>query len=267
SSISSDYNILYNVSSSGTNGIGSFGTAGSATLVDWQAANGNAYDQASVSLDPQFTNPSGGDYTPGNSFANNTGTGVGVAHDILGNSRDAITPDAGAYEFSFIVAGNNMSAEALVTPDVVLSGCYTASETITIRLRNNGTNTIDFAVNPVTVTVNVTGAVTQVLTHTINTGTLASDATIDVPMPTMLDMTTAGVYTFDAHTTMTGDTNPADDAMATTERTKQLVNAGIAVVTPDSKCVSGQGDIVLSTDGSELGFASLQWQQSTTTGT
>src|SRR5690606_2067035 len=77
SSISSDYNILYNVSSSGTNGIGSFGTAGSATLVDWQAANGNAYDQASVSLDPQFTNPSGGDYTPGNSFANNTGTGVG----------------------------------------------------------------------------------------------------------------------------------------------------------------------------------------------
>src|SRR5690606_23438342 len=126
---------------------------------------------------------------------------------------------------------------------------------------------IDFAVNPVTITVNVTGAVTQVLTHTINTGTLASDATIDVPMPTMLDMTTAGVYTFDAHTTMTGDTNPADDAMATTERTKQLVNAGIAVVTPDSKCVSGQGDIVLSTDGSELGFASLQWQQSTTTGT
>jgi parallel beta-helix repeat protein len=60
STITSNNNILFNASSAGTNGIGSFGTAGSATLADWQAANGAAYDQQSINIDPQFTNPCSG---------------------------------------------------------------------------------------------------------------------------------------------------------------------------------------------------------------
>lgn len=265
--ITSNNNILYNVASAGTNGVGSIGTTGYATIDLWQGANGGTYDQQSVYLDPQFVSPGTGDFQPGNSLANNTGVNVGVTTDILGNTRSTTTPDAGAYEISFIVAGNNMSAEALVTPSISTTGCYTSNETVTIRIRNNGSTTLNFATNNVTVTVNVTGATTQTLTTTINTGTLNSDATLDVVLPGVLNMSAAGIYTFNAFTTLAGDTNPADDAMPVADLTKELLNAGVASVSPDVICISQSINPVLSTDGSEFGYGSLQWQQSTTPGT
>lgn len=266
SGITSNNNILFNSSTGGTNGIGSFGTAGSATLADWKTANSAAYDQQSISLDPQFANPSTGDFTPGNTLANNTGVNAGVTTDILGNPRSTTTPDAGAYEFSFQVAGNNMSAEALVTPAISATGCYTPTETATIRVRNNGTTLLNFATNPVTVTVNVTGAATQTLTVTLTTGTLAPNATMDVVLPGALNMTAPGVYTFNAATSMTGDTNPADNAMPAAERAKQVLNVGTPTVSPDNICISQATAPVLSTDGTQVGYSSLQWQQSATPG-
>jgi hypothetical protein len=265
--ITSNNNILYITSTGGTNGIGSFGTTGSATLVDWKAANGSVYDQQSVSLDPQFTNPATGDFKPGNTLANNVGVNVGVTNDILGGARSAVTPDAGAYEFDFVVAGLNMSAEALLTPAVSTTGCYTAAETVTVRIRNNGTTIVDFAATPVTVTVNVTGAATQTLTATLNSGTLATSATMDVILPATLNMSAAGLYTFNGSTSVTGDTNPGDNAMPSVERTKQIVTAGGAAVTPNVVCISQTVAPVLSTDGAHTGYSSLQWQQSTTSGT
>ncbi len=266
STFTSNNNILYNVAPAGTNGIGSYNSVVSPTLADWQAAHSSAYDQQSISVDPQFTSPGTGDYTPGNTLANNTGVDVGVTTDILSNPRSNTTPDAGAYEFSFIVAGINMSAETLVTPDISGTGCYTTTETVTIRIRNNGSATINLATNPVTVTVNVSGAVTQMLVATVNTGTLASNATMDVVMPATLNMSAAGGYTFNAFTTVTGDVNPADDAMPSVDRAKATLSAGNAIGTPEIFCVSQPTGPVLSTDGTESGYSSLQWQQSTTSG-
>src|SRR5439155_13091910 len=64
----SDNNDLY-VGSTGNIG---YYAADKATLTDWKATNGNAYDQNSISVDPQFVN-SANFLQPLNSAVNNTG--------------------------------------------------------------------------------------------------------------------------------------------------------------------------------------------------
>lgn len=100
STIASDNNVLYVNAAAGTNGVGYYSTTGYTTLADWQTANGGIYDNASVDADPLYVNSLGGDFTPSNSAVNNTGAALGVLTDINGDPRDAVTPDAGAYEFT-----------------------------------------------------------------------------------------------------------------------------------------------------------------------
>ncbi|HQE12172.1 MAG TPA: hypothetical protein PLQ78_05455, partial [Flavipsychrobacter sp.] len=96
----SNYNNLYIGSTAGTNYIGYFST-NLATLANWQGANSNAWDQNSVSLDPQFAAPLVGIFSPTNALFDNLGTPIAaVTVDINGASRSASTPDIGAFEFS-----------------------------------------------------------------------------------------------------------------------------------------------------------------------
>lgn len=263
SSITSNTNVLLNTSTTGTNGIGSFGATGFATLLDWQGANGGAYDQQSVSIDPLFADPANGDYTPTATAINNMAAPVGVTTDILEAPRSATTPDPGAYEFE-PPPGIDMGADALIAPAIAANGCYTSAETVTIRIRNSSAATINFATNPVTVTTNVTGAATQTLTAVVNTGSLASGATMDVPMTGTLNMSATGVYTFNAFTTVTGDVNPGNNDMSPATRTKAVLSAGTISSNPPSYCIAG-GAPTLSTTGA-TGYGLLQWQQSTTAG-
>ncbi|MGB5070486.1 MAG: T9SS type A sorting domain-containing protein [Flavobacteriales bacterium] len=114
-------------------------------------------------------------------------------------------------------AAIDMGATALVTP--VATGCYTGTETVTVRVQNLGASTIDFGVNPMTVNTNVSGAVTAALSSTVNSGTLAPAATLDVPMSATLNMSAGGTYTFNASTSVTGDGNATNDAMSASSRT------------------------------------------------
>lgn len=262
STIVSNNNVLFNSSSAGTNGIGTLGTTGYATLANWQAVSSNAYDQASVSVDPIFT--SVGDYTPTSFAVNNIGAAVGVATDFLGLTRSAVSPDPGAYEFSTLTAGLNFGAESLLSPIASTTGCYTNNEVVSVRIRNNRTSTHDFVANPVTVTVNITGAITQTLNTTINTGTLASDGTLDVVLPA-INMTTAGAYNFAASTSLTGDVNTANDAMLPVTRTKVALNAGTIVVSPVTYCGNNGTAPTLTATGN-TGYSFQQWQISNTTG-
>ena len=76
---------------------------------------------------------------------------------------------------------------------------------------------IDFSVNPATVTVNVTGAITQTISfivedNSLNNGNpLAMNASLEVPVGT-LNLSTAGSYSFAVSVSVTGDGEPSNDA-------------------------------------------------------
>ena len=160
--------------------------------------------------------------------------------------------------------GIDVGAQSLVNPATTTGNCYTSSEIVTVKIRNYSIDPINFAVNPVTVTTNVTGAATQTLTATVNTGTLASSSTLDVQMTGTLNMSAAGVYTFNASAVVAGDVNPGNNGMPPASITKAALTAGTASATPGSYCVT-PGAPTLSTAGAN-GYGSLQWQQSTTAG-
>jgi trimeric autotransporter adhesin len=98
SSIVSNKNVLYLSPISSASGIG-YWNLPKATLVDWKAANNNAYDQQSVSANPLFVNAAAGDFTPMEATVDNIGEYVGVVKDIDDRSRSVSSPDAGALEF------------------------------------------------------------------------------------------------------------------------------------------------------------------------
>lgn len=77
---------------------GKFGVTDFTTFALWQTANGNNFDQQSVSVDPMFVGL--GDYTPTNVTLNSIGTTSFVTEDYWANPRIVGGSDLGAIEFS-----------------------------------------------------------------------------------------------------------------------------------------------------------------------
>jgi trimeric autotransporter adhesin len=95
--VGSDYNNLYMNAAAGTRGVG-FYNAARAQLSDWRTATG--LDAASFAITPAFVDPANGNYTPGNAGIDNKGVDLDIADDIIDQTRNANTPDIGAYEFA-----------------------------------------------------------------------------------------------------------------------------------------------------------------------
>ncbi len=112
-----------------------------------------------------------------------------------------------------------IDVDATVLVEPLATGCYTNAEDVIVTVLNNSIYPLDLSVNPLTVNVNVTGAATVGLSGTVNTGTVAPAATINVPMSSTLDMTAAGTYTFNGSAVVAGDGNTANDAMTAASRT------------------------------------------------
>lgn len=266
STIVSNKNVLYLAAGGGSdNNIAQYGTTNFATLTNWQTANTNAYDQNSIDLNPAFANVSTADFTPTESNINGIGDNVGVTQDINDANRTA-TPDPGAIEFTSIVAGRDISMSAIVSPAVSLTGCYGNAETVSVRIRNNGTTDIDMATFPVSIVANITGTITQNINTSVNTGILKSDSTLVVNFPTTVNMSTIGLYNINATATVSGDVNTSNNTLLNAvSREKIGLSAGTITATPTSYCVIG-GKPTLTSTGT-AGFSSLAWQSSTTTGT
>lgn len=252
-----DYNDYF-ITGSGILETGHVGTTGYTSLPLWQATG---KDLHSLDVDPLYIASDNLHLQP-NSPLDDKGNGVAaVITDIDGDSRDLTTPEIGADELP-LTGGLDMKASALVSP-AVTSGCYNV-ETIIVKVKNNSNSLINFATNPVSVTVNVTGAVTTSLAANIGSGSLAGGATMDVAMtsPATLDMSAPGTYNFTAQTILTGDINTANDIMPVTSRTSTQLTAGSISTSLNSFCNSGTPTL---TNTGANGYSSINWQQSTTT--
>jgi hypothetical protein len=266
STISSDNNVLFMNASSGTNNhLGQWGAINYTTFTDWKTANTNAYDQNSVNDDPLFINPFVGDFTPGNSNVDDVGAIVGVLTDINDSTRSTSNPDPGAFEIPPVL-GTDIKTDALILPTESVTGCYN-TETIRVRIKNNGTDPIDLTTKPVTITVNITGAVTLTYSALVNSGILLAGDTISVLMTTpgsTINMSTIGTYTFTITSSVTSDVNSANNELIV-ERIKLGLTGGIATASPDNTCISNTTLPTLNASSVE-GFSSVKWQSSTTSG-
>ena len=167
--------------------------------------------------------------------------------------RFRATSDFGSYDIGVdnvqvrVLPVIDLAATALATPSST-QGCYGSAETVTVTVTNQGTQTLDFAVNPATVTATVTTpGGPQALTGSITTGTLAPGATQNVTLTPTLDMTAAGTYTFAISATVTGDGNTANDALTPAPpRTVAAPVAGTLAPASTSICVSGTASLTLT---------------------
>jgi hypothetical protein len=244
--------------STGLAAIGHLGTSDYATLALWRTAT--SQEANSVSVDPQFAQTTAApfDLTPTNVALNNVGTPIsGVTVDYAGATRGTL-PDIGAYEFTPLT--NDLAAAALLAP-ATTSTCYGTAEPVSVSIRNAGSAALNFATSAATITVVVTlpGGTTQTLTTTLNTGTLASGATQTVTLPTTLDMSAVGTYTFAITATVAGDGNTANDLLAPAPtRTVAAPVAGMLTPVASTICLSGPATLTLA--GAANG--SIQFQSS-----
>ena len=235
-----------------------------ATLAAWQTAT--SQEANSVSADPQFAQTTTVPYnlTPSNVALNNAATPIsGLTTDYTGATRGTL-PDIGAIEFTPLT--NDLAPVALVAP-AATSTCYGTAEAVSVSIRNAGTAPLSFATNAATITVVVTlpGGTTQTLIATVNTGTLASNATQTVTLPTTLNMSAVGTYSFAITATVVGDGNTTNDVLTpAATRTVVAPVAGTLAPAASSICVSGTATLTLT--GAANG--NLQWQSSSSaTGT
>ena len=121
-------------------------------------------------------------------------------------------PDMGAYEFDGVNGiPNDAGINALISP--AANGCYGASENVIVAIKNYGNNSI----TNIPVTLTIAGPINQTLTGTY-TGTIVPTGTFNYTLGT-INMSAAGIYTFNAFTTLAGDVTISNDAMSQATRT------------------------------------------------
>jgi PKD repeat protein len=151
----------------------------------------------------------------------------------------------------------DLGVQSMLQPST--TGCYGAAQTVRFRIKSYGTATVDFSLNPLVLTSYTTGAnPTTFPTLTINSGTLASNATLDTTVTTTYNMTTQGTYTFNATATVIGDGYTGNDAMV-----PATINVSAGNATVNNPNICGGNSIVLTLAGYN---GPIQWQSSTNGG-
>lgn len=168
------------------------GTTNYATLADWQLVASNAYDQNSVSANPLVVGASIGDLSPLSPAVNNMAAPLGITTDLVGAPRSATTPDPGAVEFVPV-----LSDLALINASLSRALCYSSNDTAEVLIQNVIGASIDFSVNPLTVSWNVAGSRSSNGSTTLSSGTLANGDTLIVRFGGV-DMNGPGVYVLNA---------------------------------------------------------------------
>lgn len=215
--------------------VGREGTNDYITFANWQTTG---RDAVSKNVDPQFVNATNDLHivtgTPNQ--LESGGMLLTILNDIDNDVRPgpagsvnggAIKPDIGADEFDGIIipGGNNdLGVTLLVTP--TNTSCYTNQTTVTFRITNNAIYTIDFSVDNATLSTSVTGPNPQTFSPiTINTGTIAPGATLDVTVSTTYNMSSPGNYIFTGTVSIINDLNASNNTLNATILGKGEVTA------------------------------------------
>jgi trimeric autotransporter adhesin len=178
----------------------------------------------------------------------NVRTGYPLASQVNGGGT---APDIGADEGDFILLVRDIGVTALLSPST--TGCHSTNETVRVRIENFGPNAIDMSVNNITVTGSATGPNPATFGPLVLTsGMFAVGATIDTTIATGYSMAAAGMYTFNASASVTGDGAGNNNAM---QAVTINVTGGTAAAVPASICIGSTATLMISgTTGS------IQWQ-------
>ncbi|MCF8296181.1 MAG: T9SS type A sorting domain-containing protein [Saprospiraceae bacterium] len=201
-SFTSNYNNLF---TTGTN-LGFIGS-NRTSLAAWKTASNG--DANSVSINPMFATNS--DLHIGNQLLDNLGTPISqITIDIDGETRSTSTPDIGADEFTLY----SLDLGAVQYVNSGSGSCYSTNETVTIRVKNFGTASINFGVDSAKLYVSVTGPnPTSFPAYSMNSGYFPAGATADVVVSSNYNMSAVGTYVFNAYTVLQGDGNSVNNAM------------------------------------------------------
>ncbi len=136
-----------------------------------------------------------------------------VPKDIDGDLRNTTAPDIGADEFT--PSSLDIGALELALP--LANGCFSSTESVSIRVKNYGLSTIDFSQDTLKVYAGVIGPLNQTFPAVVvSNGTLAAGSTQDVLVSNAFNMSASGTYYFDAYVSMSSDVIALNDTMATT---------------------------------------------------
>lgn len=112
--------------------------------------------------------------------------------------------------------------------------CY-ASDTIISRVKNFGSAAVDFSLTPTVLSVITTGPNPGTYTLSINSGTLASNATQDFTLSTNYNLANIGTYKLKGFTTVSGDGSALNDTTRLTITRSPLFTT--SVLPNDSVCL------------------------------
>ena len=137
----------------------------------------------------------------------------------------------------------DIGVTALVAPTSPL--CAANNQSVVVKIKNFDAATINYAVDTVVVTVEITGASAQTFADTLYLGTLAFDSIQNVTVTSLCDLSSVGTHIFKVYTAiLSGDASDLNDTLALANI---VVNAVPATPTinaygPTTFC---QGDSVL----------------------
>lgn len=182
------------------------------TLMDLQILD-TANNKNCVSVNPYFTSHS--NLIPNSIAINNSGIPISwIADDIAGTTRHATNPDMGAYEFTPLAI--DLALINLVYPTQNQCG-YQSSDSITVRLRNMGTNNIDFSTSNTAFEAIIQGVNPDTVSFVLNSGTLNSGSEMNVTLTNTYNLSIKGNYIIDVNVAIAGDNNASNDDTQTAE--------------------------------------------------
>ncbi|MCI4670356.1 MAG: T9SS type A sorting domain-containing protein [Bacteroidia bacterium] len=133
-----------------------------------------------------------------------------------------------------LTVGDKALGEFKAPPAVDLS-CGGATQPVVVSVQNAGSGTLDFSTDSVTVFLDITNpdATVQSYSSTVNSGTLASLASIDITVTPTADFSQTGTYDFEAYITSPEDTVASNDTIRTSRISIPSSGTSLPVVTFD----------------------------------